>query len=409
MRLLIKNIAHIYSANTAEKFGSILDKENAQIIIEDGLIKDIQNNSENINSNDYDRIVDARSGVVLPGFVDAHTHPVFWHTREDEFIMRIQGKSYEEIAEAGGGIRNSVRKFRQADYDSIKLVTKSRIARFAEYGTTTIEAKSGYGLSLVDEMRSLQIINEINAEQPIEMVPTFLGAHEIPDEYRNQREAYLDLLINEMIPAVKEKELAKYCDVFCEQGVFTVDESRRILKAANAYGLKSRIHADELSSFGGAELAGEIKAVSADHLVKISEQGIRALAENNVIPILLPGTTFFLGKNDYAPARKLIQAGCEIALATDFNPGSSATQNMQLIWTISAIKLGLLPQEILWATTIIPARSLGLAERIGSIEPGKQADLIILDIPNLNYLPYFYGMNHVSKTLKKGEIIYERA
>lgn len=406
MRTLIKNIANIYTPLSGSAYGVISHQSNVNILIDDGIIKAIS--KAGLENTPYDTIINAAGKTVLPGFVDCHTHPVFWRTREDEFIMRVQGKSYEEIAEAGGGIRNSVRRFRDADKEQIKKVTQRRIARFFEYGTTTIEAKSGYGLSTEHELKSLEIISELNNEYALEMIPTFLGAHEVPDEYQNNRRFYINLVINEMLPLAAERGLAEYCDVFCEKGVFTVEESREILQAAQKYGLKSRVHADELSAFGGAEMSAEIGAVTADHLVKVSDEGIHKMAEARVIPVLLPGTTFFLGKNDYAPGRKMIDAGCEVALSTDFNPGSSATQNMQLIWTISALKMGLLPNEILWGTTLTAAKSLNMQDRIGSIEEGKQADLLILDIPNLNYLPYHYGMNNTYMTIKNGQIVYQR-
>jgi len=406
MRTLIKNIANIYTPLSGSAYGVISHQSNVNILIDDGIFKAIS--KAGLENTPYDTIINAAGKTVLPGFVDCHTHPVFWRTREDEFIMRVQGKSYEEIAEAGGGIRNSVRRFRDADKEQIKKVTQRRIARFFEYGTTTIEAKSGYGLSTEHELKSLEIISELNNEYALEMIPTFLGAHEVPDEYQNNRRFYINLVINEMLPLAAERGLAEYCDVFCEKGVFTVEESREILQAAQKYGLKSRVHADELSAFGGAEMSAEIGAVTADHLVKVSDEGIHKMAEARVIPVLLPGTTFFLGKNDYAPGRKMIDAGCEVALSTDFNPGSSATQNMQLIWTISALKMGLLPNEILWGTTLTAAKSLNMQDRIGSIEEGKQADLLILDIPNLNYLPYHYGMNNTYMTIKNGQIVYQR-
>ena len=319
-----------------------------------------------------------------------------------------QGKSYEEIAEAGGGIRNSVRRFREADKAEIKKVTRHRLNRFLEHGTTTIEAKSGYGLSTRDEIKSLEIISELVSEQPLDLIPTFLGAHEIPDEYRDRRNEYIDLIIDKMIPLIADRKLAQFCDVFCEEGVFTVAESRRILNAARINGLQSRIHADELKGTGGAELAAEIGAVSADHLVNISDEGIKQLAAKNVTPILLPGTTFFLMKDEYAPARKMIESGCHVAIATDYNPGSSTTQNMQLIWTLGCLKLKMLPTELLWASTLTAAKSLNLENEIGSIEEGKWADLILLDIPNLDYLPYHYGVNHVQMTIKRGRIVYQK-
>jgi len=406
MKKLIKNISKLYSADPKGKYGDIIEIYSPEILIENGKIIKISEKIEFTGSKDLE-IIDAKGYCILPGFVDPHTHPVFWKTREKEFIMRIEGKSYEEIAEAGGGIRNSARSFREASKDQIKSITKERIEKFFEYGTTTIEAKSGYGLSKDDEIKSLEIINELNTEQQLEMIPTFLGAHEVPDDYRDKRNDYIDLIINEMLPIVAEKNLANYCDVFCEKGVFDLNETRKILEAAGRLGLKFRIHADELNAFGAAELAANMNAVTADHLVKVSDEGIRKMAENGVIPVLLPATTFFLRKDEYTPARKMLDAGCEVALATDFNPGSSMTQNMQMLWSIGALKLGLLPNELLWATTFIPAKSLSLENSVGTIAEGKQADLILLDIPNLEYLPYHFAINHLKKTFKKGELVFE--
>lgn len=405
MKCLIKHIGLLCTPVSGARYGHVLQYSDCRVLIEDGVIREIAGDSEPYP--EADTVIDARGLTMLPGFVDAHTHPVFHKTREDEFIMRVQGKSYEEIAAAGGGIRNSVRAFRNADKAEIKGLTRSRIARFFEYGTTTIEAKSGYGLSMEDEGKSLEIIAELNSEYDLEMVPTFLGAHEIPDEYRSDREAYLAILINEMIPAVAEQKLARFCDVFCEKGVFTIEESRRILRAARDNGLVPKLHADELYPFGGAELAAEIRAVSADHLVNISDRGIRELAAMRVVPVLLPGTTFFLGKETYAPARKLIAAGCNVAVSTDYNPGSSTTQNLQLMWTLATLKMGMLPEELLSATTLAAAAAIQMEDRIGSVEVGKQADLQLLDIPNLNYLPYHYGMNHTKMTIKKGAVVYK--
>lgn len=403
---LIKNISKCYTANPNGKFGDILEFRSPQILIEnENIIHIFESSSSDIDEKNVE-IIDANGCCVLPGFIDPHTHPVFWKTREKEFIMRIEGKSYEEIAEAGGGIRNSVRAFREATKEQIKTVTKNRIKKFFEYGTTTIEAKSGYGLSVADEIKSLEVINELNSEQALEMIPTFLGAHEVPDEYRKKREVYIDLIINEMLPQVAKNKLADYCDVFCEKGVFDLQETRRILEGAGKHGLKFRIHADELHAFGAAELAAELKATTADHLVNVSDTGIKKMAENGVIPVLLPSTTFFLRKDKYTPARKMLEAGCEIALATDFNPGSSMTQNMQILWSIGALKLGLLPNELLWSTTFIAAKSLSIEHKVGVIAEEKQADLILLDIPNLEYLPYHFAINHVKMTLKKGNVVF---
>ncbi len=403
MRLRIHNILHAYTADRDGGFGAVRRFDNPQLLIEDGVIQYIGDDPV----NNYDMSIDAGGCCLLPGFVDAHTHPVFSKTRESEFIMRVQGKDYEEIAASGGGIRNSARHFQQTPKSEIKENTRRRISFFLEYGTTTIEAKSGYGLSTEDEIKALEIINELNAETALEMLPTFLGAHEVPDDYRRNRKAYVDKVCEEMIPRVAERNLAGFCDVFTEKGVFDLLETRRILEAAARHGLKARIHADELHPFGGAELAAEMRALSADHLVEISDEGIRKMAEAGVVPILLPATTFFLRKEKYAPARKMIEAGCQVALATDFNPGSSMTQNMQLVWTIAALKMGLMPGELLWATSINPARSLEADNRIGCVEPGMQADLILMEIPNLEYLPYHFGINHVRMTMKRGKVVYK--
>ena len=408
MKTLIKNISRLYSPDLKGSFGSVVELSYPSILIENDKIAKIFHGAFIPKSLKPDKVIDAKGTCLLPGFVDAHTHPVFWETREQEFIMRLQGKSYEQIAAAGGGIRNSARSFRSASKEDIKQRTKERLTVFFEYGTTTIEAKSGYGLSTEDEIKALEIIAELNREFPLQMEATFLGAHEIPDEYQNNRLAYIQLIIEEMIPQVATRHLAKYCDVFCEKGVFSLEETRVILEAAESHGLKARIHADELNSFRAAELAAEMHALSADHLVKVSDEGIIALAHAGVIPILLPITTFFLRKDEYAPARKLIKWGCDIALATDFNPGSAMTQNMQLVWSLAALKMGLLPGEILWATTITPAQSLELGHLIGSVEEGKQADFVLMNIPNLDYLPYHLGINHVFMTIKKGAIVYIR-
>ena len=408
MAILIHNISRLYTPDEQQGYGALQEIRNPQILIRDGLIEEIRTDHYEPGHFSAVQMLDGRGYCILPGFVDAHTHPVFWKTREQEFIMRLSGKSYEEIAAAGGGIRNSAREFQKATKEEIKQLTAGRLRTFLEYGTTTIEAKSGYGLTVADEVKSLEIIAELNREQPLQMIPTFMGAHEIPDAYRNQRGEYIRQIVEEMIPVVARRGLAEYCDVFCEQGVFTVAESRHILETARQYGLLARIHADELHASGGAELAAELGTVTADHLLQVTPEGIKALKRAGVIPVLLPLTTFFLRKDQYAPARNFIEQDCPVALATDFNPGSSMSQNMQLIWSIAALKMGLLPAELLWSTTIIPARTINRAAQLGSIESGKQADLIFLDIPNLDYLAYHIGINHVIMTMKKGEVVFHR-
>ena len=355
------------------------------------------------------QLIEGQEMMALPGFVDPHTHPVFYRTREEEFELRAAGKSYEEIAAAGGGIRNSVRAFRQASTDELLELTYQRIARFLEYGTTTLEAKSGYGLSVEDEIRSLRILKQVGSLLPITIVPTFLGAHEVPDEYRERRGAYIELIVKEMIPRVAEERLAVFCDVFCEEGVFSVEESERILLAAKDYGLIPKLHADELHYTGGAELAARLKAVSADHLLEVSEEGIQAMKEAGVVPVLLPGTAYFLGKTRYAPARKMLEAGLPVALATDFNPGSSMTQNMQQILNLACIYMGMSSREVLIASTLNSARAIGMAHRVGSLEPGKQADIILLDAPTYKYIPYHHGANHVKRVYRHGRLVYQAA
>lgn len=350
-------------------------------------------------------VIDVTNKLISPAFVDPHTHPVFWGTRENEFVMRIQGKSYREIAEAGGGIRYSVRHLRQASEEQLIEAALTHLNHFLKNGTTTIEAKSGYGLTFEDELKSLRVLKTLNQMHPIEIIPTFLGAHEIPDEYRENREAYIDLLINEMIPQVAEEKLAEFCDIFCEEHVFTIEESRRILEAAKRAGLKLKIHADQLTSGGGSELAAELDAISADHLDHISPNAMELLKQHGVTPVLLPGAVFYLGLNRYAPAREMIEHGLPVALATDFNPGSCMTQSMPIILTIACIYMKMLPHEALIAATLNAARAINRDQSIGSLEVGKDADFIILNIPNIDYLPYHFGVNHVDKVVKKGALV----
>lgn len=407
MLIILQNIKAIITTSVKSRWNNPVILSNASIVIENDIIKEIDAPQKLIEKYPDAEKIDGKNYLALPGFVDPHTHPVFYKTREEEFEMRIQGKTYEEIAAAGGGIRNSVRAFREASFEEIAKLTYHRIQKFLEYGTTTIEAKSGYGLSLDDELKALRILRKLSQLIPITIVPTFLGAHEIPDEYRRNREKYIDILIKEIIPAVAKEKLAVFCDVFCEQDVFSIDESEKILLAAKDHGLIPKLHADELNYTGGAELAAKVKAISADHLLMISDEGIAALEEASVIPVLLPGTAFFLGKRDYAPARKMIEKGLPIALATDFNPGSSMTQNMQLILSIAAINMKMIPAEVFGAATINSAHAIGLEREVGSLEVGKKADIILLDIPDYKYLPYHYGINHVKMVMRHGQIVHQ--
>ncbi|HKY05568.1 MAG TPA: imidazolonepropionase [Blastocatellia bacterium] len=357
--------------------------------------------------------LDCSGRVVMPGFVDAHTHPVFAGTRADEYEMRAEGLSYQEIAQRGGGIRSTVRKTREASEDELFRLAVERIGWMLEHGTTTIEAKSGYGLTLADELKLLRVIARLNRETAMDLVPTFLGAHEIPDEYRSTadparaRAAYIDLVIDEMLPRVAIERLAEYCDIFCESHVFTVDESRRVLERARELGLGVRLHADQLSQCGCGGLAAELGAASADHLEWIDDKGIETLRQSEVTAVLLPGAVFNLGLSRYAPARRMIEAGIRIALATDFNPGSSPTPSMQMVLSIACTQMRMTPGEAIVASTINAAYSLNRGDLIGSLETGKQADLVVYDCADYRQIPYLFGINHALTVVKSGKVVVD--
>ncbi len=346
--------------------------------------------------------------VAMPGFVDSHTHPVFAGTRADEYDMRSQGKSYQEIAAAGGGIRASVRQLRAASPEVLINRAERAFLRFLEHGTTTIEAKSGYGLSLEDEIKSLQVLAALRSRSRLETVSTFLGAHDVPDEMRNSRSEYLRQVIEEMIPRVAEEGLAHFCDVFCDTGYFSVEESRAILLAARNAGMGLRIHADQLSHSGGARLAAQLGALSADHLECIDSGDIGALREAGTVATLVPGASFNLGMAEYPPARALIDAGVPVALATDFNPGSCFTLNMQIIMSIACSQMRMSPAEAISAATLNGACGIAMSDRLGSIETGKQADIVLMDAADYREIPYFFGVNHCVMTIKKGYIAVNR-
>jgi imidazolonepropionase len=354
------------------------------------------------------REMDGTGKVVMPGLIDAHTHLVFAGSRENEFEQRIQGLSYQEIAGRGGGILSTVQATRNASFDQLRSLAERRLNRMLSKGVTTVEAKSGYGLSLRDETKILRVMKALQESHPIDIVPTFLGAHTVPKEFREDRAHYVDLLTEEMIPQVTQEKLAEFCDVFCEEEAFTLEESKRILETGKRYGLKPKIHADQLSSGGGAELAAEVNAYSADHLEYASPEGIRRMAEKGVAAVLLPGASFFLSMRNYPPARDMIEQGVAVSLATDLNPGSSMTESLPMMMTMGCTMYKLLPKEVIQATTIHAARSMGREKEIGSLEVGRQADLLVLDIPNYRYLPYHFGVDHVETVIKKGKIIYQR-
>jgi imidazolonepropionase len=358
--------------------------------------------------DDECEVVDAGGRVVLPGFVDAHTHPVFAGTRVGEFEERSSGATYQEIAARGGGIQSTVNQTRAASIDQLVAAGRRYAQWFLRGGTTTIEAKSGYGLSLEDELKLLRAIKRLDQETPLRYVPTFLGAHTIPPEYKARREQYVSLIVDEMLPRVAQEKLAEYCDVFCEENVFTTDESWKILSAARCHGLGLRIHADQLSLSGGAKLAAELGTVTADHLEHTDSEGIAALKPAGVQPVLLPGSVYALGSTRYPAAREMIDAGLALVLATDFNPGSSPTPSMPMILSLASTHMKITPAEAITAATINAAYSLNRGEQLGSLEPGKTADFVIHDCNDYREPAYFFGIEHAWQVYAGGRLVFSK-
>ena len=351
--------------------------------------------------------IDGDGQVALPGFVDSHTHLVFAGSREQEYALRARGASYQEIATAGGGILSTVRATRAADADELVSVALPRLARALEHGTTTMEVKSGYGLTTPDEIKMLEAAQRLGRAQPIEIHANFCGAHDVPPAYKGRTDAYVDVVVNEMLPAVVERHLAEYIDVFCEEGVFSVAQARRILEAGARAGLRAKFHADEFVTLGGAELAAEIGALSADHLLRARVDGVAQMKAAGVTAALLPGTAFFLGL-PYAPARSFLETGVRVALASDFNPGSSMGLNLQLVMTMAVSQMKMSPEEALLGVTLHGAAAMGLEAELGALVPGKQCDVVLASVPGWRFVSYFYGVNHVRRVLKRGRLVFER-
>ncbi|MDD5089526.1 MAG: imidazolonepropionase [Candidatus Wallbacteria bacterium] len=347
-------------------------------------------------------VLDAGGGVVMPGFVDSHTHLIFAGSRENEFRMRLEGKKYLEILEAGGGIISTVRATREASSELLLELGRRRLDTMLRYGTTTVEAKSGYGLDLETEIKILRVIKHLDEIHPADVIPTFMGAHAIPPEYRGRKEEYLNFLIKRVLPEVAEAGLAVFCDIFCEKGVFEVDETRHYLEKAAESGFMLKMHADEIHDLGGAVLAGELSAVSADHLGAVGDNGISALKESGTVATLLPTTLFYLMSRTYAPARKLLNEGVTVAIASDFNPGSSFGESMQMAVTAALLNMQMTPEEVLRAATRNGAKALRLEDR-GELATGKLADMLILDAPNYLYFAHHFGVNQVKCTIKRGQ------
>lgn len=354
-------------------------------------------------------IINAKGKTVTPGLVDSHTHLVHGGSREHELAMKLRGATYLEILEAGGGIHSTVNATKKATFEELYEKARKSLDIMLSLGVTTVEAKSGYGLDDFEtEIKQLEVARKLDEDHPVDIVSTFMAAHAIPPAYKDKTNEFIDLIINEMMPEVEKRNLAKFCDVFCEEGVFTVEESRRILEAGMKHGLLPKIHADEIKPLGGAELAAEIGCISADHLVAASYEGIKMMADKKVVANLLPATSFNLQSGKYARAKKMIEEGVPVAISTDYNPGSCPTENMQLVMSFASIIMKLTPEEVITGATINGAASLKLEEKIGSIEVGKKADIVIFDAPNLEYIIYHFGINHTDKVIKNGKIVFEK-
>ena len=387
--------------------------ENGALYIKNSLIADVGTTEELLakyrqhpDSADME-IIDADGRAVLPGFVDSHTHFIFGGYRADEFSWRLAGVSYMEIMKRGGGINATLIPTREASPESLKEDGRKRLDSMLRFGVTTVEGKSGYGMDKETELKQLRVMKELNEEHSVDVVPTFMGAHSVPPEYKGRGDEYIDFIINEVMPAVVTEGLAEFCDVFTEEGVFSIEQSRRLMGAATGMGLKVKLHADEIVPLGGAELAAELGAVSADHLLQASDRGIKMLAENGVIATLLPATAFSL-KEPYARARKMIEENCAVALATDFNPGSCFTNSIPLLFALATIYMGMTIEEAVTAMTLNGAAALKREKSIGSLDLGKKADIVILEYPDYRFLNYHFGVNIVSMVIKNGTIVYSK-
>ena len=398
MKTKITNISTIYTWSPVEDKLVILS--DVEILVEDSTIIQI---SKTVGGAEEE--IDADGALITPGFVDSHTHPIFSGNRANEFGMRVYGKSYEEIASMGGGIISSINGVRNASEKQLLEECLERINFFLVHGTTTIEAKSGYGLTIEDELKSLRVIKRLNESSPLDIIPTFMGAHAFPPEFKNDHQGYVRLICEEMIPVVAEENLAEFCDVFCENGYFTLNDSRKILETAKEYGLTPRLHADEFVDSGAAGLSAEVGAISADHLMAVSNEGIQKMAEGGVIATLLPGTTLFLGKNKYAPGRKIIDSGCDVALATDYNPGSCTIQSMPQIISLANLHCGLSTDEAFKGATWNGAKAINRGKKLGAILEGFQADMLFWELGTIEEIPYWMGSDRILNVMKKGKLL----
>ena len=382
--------------------GEIQILRDAWVLCEDGVIAQVGTGPAPAAADA--QVVDAQGGLVTPGLVDAHTHLIFGGWRQNELGLKLHGKTYLEIQNAGGGIQSTTNATRQATEEELTAKAAKALDEMLSFGVTTCEAKSGYGLALEHELKQLRAIRRLQETHPMDVAATFMGAHLVPAEYKHDREAYVRLVCEEMMPAVKEQGIAQFCDVFCEADTFTVEEARQVLEAGLKNGLRPKIHADEIEAIGGSQLAGEIGAISAEHLIVCPPEGIESMARGGVIACLLPATSFNLGST-FAPARDMVNAGVPVAMATDFNPGSCPCLNLQFVINLGCLKYKLTPEEVLTAVTLNAAAAIDMADRVGSVEPGKQADLVIWDAPDLDYICYRVGSNLTRSVIKKGTVV----
>ena len=406
-KLLVKNIGMLATpqgkrARSGAEQGEIQILKDAWVLIEDGLISQVGTGAAPEAAGA--EVVDAKGRLVTPGLVDAHTHLIFGGWRQNELGMKLHGKTYLEIQNAGGGIQSTTNATRQATEEELAEKAAKALDEMMGFGVTTCEAKSGYGLATDHELKELRVIRDLNERHPMDIVATFMGAHLVPAEYKANRAEYIRLVCEEMMPAVKEQGIAQFCDVFCEADTFSVEESRQVLEAGLKYGLRPKIHADEIEAIGGSQLAGEIGAISAEHLIVCPPEGIASMAKGGVIACLLPATSFNLGAV-FAPARDMVKAGVPVAMATDFNPGSCPCLNMQFVINLGCLKYKLTPEEVLTAVTLNGAAAIDLADKVGSVEEGKLGDLVIWDAPDLDYICYRVGSNLAKTVIKRGEIV----
>ncbi|OLR56026.1 imidazolonepropionase [Hornefia porci] len=408
--LLIKNIGTLqtpvgsYSHRGAEQ-GENRKLRDAAVYIRDGVITEITDGGDlPLGSESADVVLDANYRLVTPGLVDGHTHMVFGGYRQHEVAMKLKGATYLDILRAGGGILDTVRKTREADEADLCYKTGKFLDEMMNHGVTTCEAKSGYGLDFNSEMKMLEVIGRLNEFHAMDVIPTFMGPHAIPEEYKGRPDEFIDMVCGEMLPYVKEHKLAEFADIFCEDSVFNYEQSRKYLLRAKELGFGLRIHADEIEAIGGSRLAGELGCVSAEHLISIDEEGLESMAKGGTTAMCLPATSFYLGAN-YAPARRMIEMGIPVACASDFNPGSCPSMNLQFVMNLACLKYRMLPEEVLTAVTINPACAVGRGDRVGTLEVGKQADLVIWDAPDMEMLCYRFGSNMTARVVKKGKII----